>query len=208
MFYANHNTDPEQPHGLSPRYNDLSGDRADQIINCEGSGSDNTSIWLITWGPKTCSLLYPKGSQAGLQHKDLGEQTITDSNGLKHQAYVTNFTWDIGLSLIDPRYVIRVCNIDVSELTDDAATGTDLVRKMMAAFTARPTKAVSMSRAGMAKTFWYCNKTIFEYLWSQSREKSNVVLQQNMVEGEPVLTFAGAPIHVCDALVDTESAVT
>ena len=208
MFYANHQTDPEQPHGLSPRYNSTSGDRANQIVDAGGSGSDNASIWLITWGPRACSMIYPKGSQAGLQANDLGEQTITDSNGLKHQAYVTNFTWDVGLSLIDPRYVIRICNIDVSDLTTNASSGCDLYEKMISAWVKRPTKAISMGKAGMAKTIWYCNPTIMEYLWHQSRTPSNVMLRQDMAEGEPVLHFGGAPIHICDALVDTEDAVS
>ena len=208
MFYANHNTDPEQPHGLAPRYGSLTGSRASQIVNAGGSGDDNTSIWLVTWGPKTCSMIYPKGSKVGLQVRDLGESTITDSGGLKHQAYVTHFTWDIGLALVDPRYVIRICNIDVSDLQPDAASGADLVDYMISAWSARPTKAVSMVRAGMAKTFWYCNKTVFEYLWKQSRSPNNVALRQDMVEGEPIVSFGGAPIHICDALVSTEATVS
>ena len=208
LFYANHQTDPEQPHGLSPRYSDLTGDRANQIVDGGGSSSTNTSIWLITTGPKTCSLMFPKGSQAGLQLDDLGEDTITDSSGLKHQAYVTHFSWDVGLSLIDPRYVIRLCNIDVNTLTPDASSGTDLYEKMISAWVKRPTKAISMGKAGMSKTFWYCNPTIYEYLWQQSRTPANVMLRQDMAEGEPVMYFGGAPIHICDALVSTEDAIT
>jgi len=57
LFYSNSGTDSEKMHGLAPRYNSLATTHAyaDQIKNGSGSGSDNTSVWLITWGPKTCT---------------------------------------------------------------------------------------------------------------------------------------------------------
>jgi len=115
IFYSNSKTDPEKPHGLGPRYGALtSGAYDDYIINGGGSGSDNTSVWLITWGPKTCSLIYPKASTAGLSAQDLGQVTAVDSNGLMHEVYRTHFVWNLGLALMDFRYVVRICNIDVS----------------------------------------------------------------------------------------------
>ena len=79
LFYGNEGTDPEQFQGLSPRYNLTTGDYSSQIINASGAGSDNTSMWFVTWGPKTCTLIYPKGSKAGLSSEDMGKQLVTDS---------------------------------------------------------------------------------------------------------------------------------
>ena len=208
LFYGNQKTDPEQMHGLTPRFNSLvaTHEYASQIINAGGTGIDNTSVWLITWGPQTCSLIYPKGSKAGLTSEDLGKQLISDTSTppKMYQAYVSRFQWKLGLMLKDYRYVLRICNIDISELTDDAASGADLMRKMIAAYYARPT--VSLGK--MAKSFFYCNKTIAEYLHVQAMNKSNVNLTIDKPAGAPIVSFLGVPIHVCDNIILAEAAVT
>ena len=208
IFYGNSGTSPESMHGLTPRYNSLATthEYADQIINASGAGSDNTSIWLVTWGPQTCSLIYPKGSMAGLQIKDLGKVLVEDGETIPgmYEAYVTKFQWKLGLMLKDYRYVTRICNIDVSDLTDDAASGADIMRKMLAAMYTRPT----VDLGNMAKSFFYCNKTIAEYLHVQSQNKSNVQLTVDNPAGKPIVSFLGVPIHVCDNLDVDEDAVT
>jgi len=204
LIYGNAKTDPEKFHGLSPRYNSTTGDYSSQIIDAGGSGSDNTSIWIITWGPQTCTLMYPKGSQAGLVSQDMGEQLVTDSNGLMYTAYVTKFQWKIGLVLRDYRYVIRICNIDNSDLTADASAGADLLDKLVDAYYARPT----VDLGNMAKTFIYCNKTIAKFLHKQAQNKSNVNLTIDKPAGQPVVSFLDAPIHVCDAITVEEATVS
>ena len=106
LFYGDTGTDPEKFMGLGPRYNSLSAESGDNIIVGGGSGSDNTSIWLVCWGPNTCHGIYPKGSQAGLKHQDLGEVTLEDAASGKYQGYRTHYKWDIGMSLRDWRYVV------------------------------------------------------------------------------------------------------
>jgi hypothetical protein len=110
----------------------------------------------------------------------------------------------MGLSLIDYRYVIRICNIDVSDLTSTGATGADIIDSMIDAYYARPTAALGE----MGKTFFYCNKTVAKYLHKQAQNKSNVNLSVDMVGGKPIVSFLDAPIHVCDAIVSTEDAVS
>ncbi len=206
VFYSDQNATPEKMHGLSPRYNDLqtpSGASSTQIINGGSSTGDNTSIWLITWGPQTCSLMFPRGSQAGLQSEDLGKQLVRDSNNRLYEAWVTKFQWKLGLVLRDYRYVIRICNIDYSDLSDDASTGTDIMRKMLAAMYARPT----VDLGNMAKTFFYCNKAIAEYLHVQAQNKSNVQLSITNPAGNPIVNFLGIPIHICDNILNNEDAL-
>ena len=206
LFYGNQGTDPEQMHGLTPRYNSLA-TTAPYYTQTLAGGSvdaDNTSIWIITWGPNTCSLIFPKGSKAGLQSEDLGKQLVRDSNNLTYQAYVTKFQWKLGLCLRDYRYVIRICNIDNSLLTSDAATGIDLMDKILDAYYTRPT--VDLGK--MAKTFIYCNKTIAKFLHKQAQNKSNVNLTIDSPAGKPIVSFLDAPIRVCDNLTVAESLVT
>lgn len=204
VIYGNSKLNPEQPHGLAPRYNLTTGTTGSQIITGGGSGDDNTSVWLITWGPKTTTLIYPKGSTAGLKMQDLGERPWDDASGNPYQAYVTHFQWYLGLAVPDYRYNIRICNIDVSELTADGATGTDLMLKMVTAFYARPT----MSIGNMTRTYWYCNKTVAEYLHHQASNKSNVNLTIDNPAGMPIVSFLGAPVHVCDAITSAEATIS
>ena len=99
---------------------------------------------------------------------------------------------------------MRVANIDVTTLTEDAATGADLIRKCIAAYYKRPT----VDLGNLAKAFWYCNKTLAEFFHVQALNKFNVQLTLDMVDGKPVTHLCGAPVHICDALLNTEAAVT
>jgi len=205
LFYGNALTDPEKFHGLAPRYNSASspaGATSTQMIDAGGGTDDvETSIWLITWGPQTCTLMYPQGSRAGLVSEDLGRQLVTDSGGTNQfLAYVTRFQWKIGLVLRDYRFVLRICNIDTTGLTVDAASGADLMDKMGDAYWARPT----IDLGNLGRTFFYCNKTIGKYLHKQASNKSNVNLTIDMPAGKPIVSFLDVPIHICDNITSTE----
>ena len=121
--YGNASQDPTQFNGLTLRFNDLSADNADNIIDAGGTGSENASIWLVVWGQQTCFGIYPKGSQGGLQMQDLGEVTLENADGNygRMQAYRTHYRWDMGLAVPDWRYVVRICNIDRANLNSDAS---------------------------------------------------------------------------------------
>ena len=139
LFYGNTHEEPQKFMGLSPRYNALSGfDCAENVLDFGGRGNANTSIWLCGWGENTLHGIFPKGSQAGLQIKDLGEQTLLDDNGGHYQGYRSHFKWDCGLSLRDWRYAVRICNIDTASFADivngtTQNAGTSLIRLMIAA---------------------------------------------------------------------------
>ncbi len=204
ILYGNSGTEPEKPHGLAPRYNSLTTGTFSNVINAGGGGSDNTSIWLITWGPMTCTLIHPKGTPVGLQVQDLGERPWDDTNGNPYQAFVTHYVWNIGLALPDYRYVVRICNIDVSDLTADASSGADLMFRMVTAYYKRPTVTIG----NMTKVIWYFNKTVPEFLHHQVSNKSNVNLTLDNAGGEPVVSFLGAPVHVADAITSAEATIS
>ena len=44
-----------------------------------------------------------------------------------YEAMRTYFQWDVGLSVRDWRSVVRIANIDVSDLSKDASTGANLI---------------------------------------------------------------------------------
>lgn len=198
LIYGNEGTEPAAFTGLAPRYNSLSAENADNIISAGGSGSDNTSIWLIGWGDKKIHGIYPKNTKAGLSNRDLGEDTATDGNGGMMQVMRSHFTWDCGLAVTDWRYGGRICNIDVSSLTKDAASGADLVDLIVDLTERLP------SLDGAA---FYCNRTIRSYLRRQMINHKNVNLTFDTVSGKRVMAIAEVPVYRLDSLVNTEAAV-
>jgi len=201
LFYGNTAEDPEKFMGLAPRYNSLSAENASHVLSAGGSGSDNTSIWLVVWGQNTVHGIYPKGSMAGLHHKDLGEETLKDANGGLYQGYRTHYKWDCGLVLRDWRYVVRIANIDVSDLTKDAATGADLIDLMAQACELVPN--LNMGRAA-----FYCNRTISSFLRRQMANKNNVHLSLDEAAGKKVMAFDSVPVRRVDAILNSEAAVS
>lgn len=202
LFYGNTSVDPERFLGLSPRYADLSAANGQNILDGGGTGSDNTSIWLIGWSERTCHGIFPKGSMAGLQMRDLGEDTAVDSSGLMHQVFRTHFQWKCGLSLRDWRYAVRIANIDTSELVKDATAGADLVDLMVRAHE-------RIQSLDGVRPVWYCNRTISSFLRRQMTNKSSLAyVSEDKVAGKPVLNFAEIPVRRVDALTNAEAAVS
>lgn len=202
LIYGNTDTDPEEFLGLAHRYSELTGaDNSENIINGGGTGSDNTSIWLVLWGPVTVHGIYPKGSKAGLQMRDLGEVTLEDAAGGKYQGYRSHYQWKCGLSLRDWRYVVRIANIDVSDLTKDASAGADLIDLLQQAVEIPP-------NMNMGRAVFYCNKTIRSFLRRQITNKANVNLTLENYAGRKVVAFDGIPMQRCDAILSTEAALT
>lgn len=201
LFYGDTTVYPERFMGLAPRYNSLSAANGENIIAGGGSGSDNTSIWLINWSPETCHLFYPKGSMAGFRQKDLGEETLSDSAGGYYQGYRTHYKWDVGLTLRDWRYVVRIANIDVSDLTFNAATGAQLVDLLI--------QALEQVKGLKGRPVFYCNKTIRSFLRRQIVFSSdNVRLGMDEEYGKKVVTVDGIPVKKTDAILNTEATVS
>jgi len=212
MFYGNPGTDPKKFLGLAPRYSALSGaNSSTNVISAGGSGSDNASVYLVVWGDQTVYCPFPKGSKAGLTHEDLGEQTVYNSDGTRLQAFATRYQWKNGLVVKDWRYVVRICNIDVSDLaagtsTQAASASTALIKLMTKALYKIPN--MSMGRAA-----FYMNRTVHSGLSIAALDKSQSVLaiQEGLSQfgtAQSYLSFLGVPLRRVDALLTTEAAVS
>jgi hypothetical protein len=211
LFYGNPATDPKQYLGLAPRYSSLSATNAQNILSAGGSGSDNTSIFLVVWGDQTVYCPFPKGSKAGLIHEDLGEQTVYNSDGTRLQAYATRYQWKNGLVVKDWRYVVRICNIDVSDLVGQtgtqAATAATAVIKLMARSLYR------IPNMAMGRACFYMNRTVHSGLSVAALDKSQYVLKINeglSQFGMPYswLSFLGVPMRRVDAILNAEAVVS
>lgn len=210
MFYGNPATDPKQYLGLAPRYSSLSAGNSANILDAGGASTNNTSIFLVVWGDNTVFCPFPKGTKAGLVHQDLGEQTVYNADGTRMQAYATRYEWTNGLVVKDWRYVVRISNINVTDLitqanTQTAAAATNIIKLMARALYRIPN--MSMGRAA-----FYMNRTVHSGMALAALDKSQYVLkiEQGLTQfGQPNswLSFLGVPLRRTDALINTEARV-
>jgi hypothetical protein len=70
--YGNVTSSPAKFNGIMPRFSSLSAASGENIIDAGGTSTDNASILLINWSPRTVFFSYPKGTAAGIQRIDLG----------------------------------------------------------------------------------------------------------------------------------------
>jgi hypothetical protein len=89
-------------------------DRGERDRRRRHVGATNTSIWVWSGARTRWHGFFPKGKISGLQHRDLGEWTVYDANNNPYQAYRTHFKWELGLTVRDWRYAVRIANIDVT----------------------------------------------------------------------------------------------
>lgn len=210
IFYGNLNTNKAAFNGLSSRYSNISTDDTESgynVIDAGGTGATNTSAWLCTWGDYSLHMIYPKGSKVGLQRNHLGRKEVADEDGNEFMAYKSHYKWNLGLTLRDWRHVVRIANIDTSNLDTmvqngvSTPAGLKLVRQMQLAHEHRIKQNYRGNRV------WYVNRTVKAMLAIMAAEKANVNLTIETFEGKPVTNFYGTPVKVCDALLNTEERV-
>jgi hypothetical protein len=190
---------------LSVRYSSLSAANGQNIITGGGSSTDNSSIYLIAWGPQTVHGIFPKGSKAGLVHEDIGLETVETTAGVagsRMRAYREHFQWKCGIALRDWRYVVRIPNIDISNLVGKSSAA-DLIELMIKAIHRLPSLKVG-------KPVFYMNRSVFQMLDIFSRDDvlTGGGINYSNVAGEVQYSFRGIPVRVCDALVENEAVVS
>jgi len=217
IIYGNTATTPERFMGMSPRYSTVStatAQSANNVIDAGGTGSDNTSVWIVVWGANTIHGIFPKGKSTGLRHKDMGEWPLTDAAGGMYQGYRDHYKWELGLCVRDWRYAVRICNIDVSDLASGSAVALAnlLVRGLNRLPTTGGATSVNSSdtpsiSGAMGRPAIYCNRTIRTYLELQAMNKSNIWLGMKEFDGKTIPAFRGIPIRTVDAILNTEARV-
>ena len=182
LFYGNANVTPESFTGYSVRFGAISGAGNKQnVIDAGGTGSVNASIYLIVWGENS-TYGFPEGMKAGLLHDNLGEETVEVTAGIagsRMRAYRDRWQWKAGVALKDWRYVVRICNIDTTNLVG-ITNGADIYTLMIKAM-----HRVPDIKSG--KAAFYMNRTCFEYLDIQARNavQKGGRLKYDEVDGKP-----------------------
>jgi hypothetical protein len=209
LFYGNSGTAPEEFTGLAVRYSSLGAANGQNIINGLGAQSDNTSVWLCSWGANTMHGIFPKGSKAGLIHEDMGLVTVTGvaagaeagiGQGTRMRAYQDHWQWKLGIALRDWRYAVRIANIDTSNLVAESSAA-NLIKLMIKAIYRLPSTQ-------LGKPVFYMNRTVAEMLDIQ---RFNTLAASGMrsedIDGKQILSFRGIPIRINDALTNAEATV-
>lgn len=196
---------PEEPEGLEPRYATL----GDYCISGGGSGSDNRSIWLVTWGVNTCHLFFPKGSNAGIEAEDKGQVTISSAttaaaSTAQFEGYRTHYKHHFGLSLRDVRSVVRICNIDYS----DMIAGTD------PGFASLLIQAMNVVKGAPGRRVLYMAPSVKTWIDVARQDGGyqgnnlNMGLTMGQWGGAPVTEFWGVPLRAVDALEVNEATIS
>lgn len=224
LFYHDIVATPEKFKGLAARYNTIGGSGAgNQIVDAGGVGSDNTSVWFVTWSEWATHLIHPQNTPMGLIREDKGPQRVQDASGNPYFVLEELFRWHMGLSVRDWRYNVRIANIDISDLQ---AGTVDIYKFMRTAYyklhgrrLARVGNNVGKGQSSgdpavpIARTAIYMNRDVLEALdvaASNNRGGTTdnfVRLTRAEVDGKEVMSYRGIPIRESDALLNTEARV-
>lgn len=202
LLYGDNSKDAAKILGIMPRFSTgvkSKAENAINVINAGGTGDKLTSILLMVWGKNTMYCSYPKGLVGGLQHEDLGEVTLDDADGGHYQGYRSHYEWNVGFTMRDWRYCVRIANIDTEALTTDP-NSVDLRKYMIQALNLLP--SLNAGRAA-----FYCNRTVKTFFEQQLENRSNVWLTLDQAEGRSVARFRGIPIRRVDAMSNAEAKV-
>lgn len=215
IIYGDASVNPERFTGLAARYSSLAAGNGGNIIDAGGTGADNTSMWLVVWGENTVTGLYPKGSVAGLEHQDLGEYDAFDELNNRYRAYGDLWKWKAGVSVRDWRYVVRIANIDVSDLV--AQTGTQAPTAATALIKLIVRAQALIPNPGMGRAALYANRTVKSFLQVAALDRSQNALAiqpsanqyGNVTPGgvRNDLVVFGTPVRTVDRLLNTEARI-
>jgi hypothetical protein len=205
------NAPPEEFAGFSARYPSLSSAadiasgaaNASYVINNgNGTGTDNTSIWFVQWGPGKVYLITPRNSDGtGIKKEDKGlVLTAGDNVGTLQQnqlwAYITEFSWDVGLCIEDMRCVKRLANID-SVLGETNTLDEDNIIQIRNNF-----------KYTTGTIYMYCNEQVYTQLQILAKDKSNVQWTEDNPFGKRMMYFLDMPIRRCDGITNAEGVLT
>lgn len=217
LIYGNVNVNPERFTGLAPRYSSLSAGNGANIIDAGGTGSNNTSIWLVVWGENTCHGIYPKGSEAGLLHEDLGTIDAFDGSNNRYRAMAERWQWKAGISLRDWRYAVRIANINVTDLAAQSGTQASTAATAIIRLMLRATQLIPYM--GMGKPVFYANRTVKTALaqaalnvnsafvgWENAVNQLGSISPGSAGSGA-AMNFLKVPVRTVDRIVNTEARV-
>ena len=198
-FYGDEKVNPAKFTGLGAYYYSptlANCEAADYVIDAGGTGNSLTSIWLVVWGQNSIHGFFPQGTKAGFQYRDNGRVKCFDDDQGEFYGYESQYNWDLGLAVRDYRQAVRICNVDLSTITD-----TNMVNHLIDAH-----ERIFNLDGGKAAI--YCSRKVTTKIMQLAQNKANVNLGIDEFGGKKLAHFWGVPFRRCDALLTAESQLT
>jgi hypothetical protein len=221
LIYGNTVTNPAGFQGLSTFYNTINTNNAQNaanVFNGGGTGTSNTSIWMLGLGPNKIYCVYPEGSAAGLDFEDKGDiRPAYDSLGNQYEAYTAWFRQQIGLVPEDWRFGARVPNIDVTTAGLAGPNALDIFATLaevafafphLSSETSTITETDDPNGDGAVKPIILWNRTTAHWAQIQAMRNRNTLLQVDEYAGIAIPKWRGIPCMISDQILNTETALT
>lgn len=201
LFYGDEKNNPAGFTGLGAYYYsktaaDVPSIFKEQIIDAGGTGNNLTSIYFIGWGAQTVFGIYEEGSKAGFTYEDKGKQAVILDGGKKYYALESQYMWDMGLCIRDPRYIVRIANIDLSNRSSTQTLLTNLIEGYN-----------QIEDPDNCSLSICCNRKAMTLVDILAQDKNNVNLTIDTFGGKKITHFWGAPFRRCDGILNTESQI-
>jgi hypothetical protein len=221
MFYGNALANPASFTGLSLYYNTVNlanAANAANVFDGGGVGSNNASLWLVGWSPRSIYGVFPRGQKAGVELMPLTQELAYDSLGNGYRAKISWFRQVAGLCVEDWRWGARICNLDVTSAGLAGPNAYDIFANLSKLVKRLPKMARGMSgitdtdarneRGMTIRPAIYLNRELGGFCDVQSIRDRNVLLGPRDYAGEPVVSFRGIPMRNVDQLISNEARVT
>jgi len=206
VMYGNTELDPNTFNGLDIRHrlmgvNTVTAQGYTTIDAGGTTASSMTSAFLVEWGDRATTGIYPREATAGLVHRDLGEKTVYDADGKPFEAMVSLFQWKCGLTCRDFRGAGAVRNIYTPYLT----TGTAAQKLgIMSAILKAHDRMRHPERCVL-----YVSTEFYTGLKVYLMDKTNSYVTRETIEGGiPILRVDGMKVVRLDCMVNNESQFT
>lgn len=194
--------------GLIKRFNSLPTSAVDvtdpfyTVQSAGGAGADNRSIFVLGLGEMGVYGIYGKNGVGGFQWSLKPAQYVTAAGGGQIYVEPIDLSWEIGLCASNRRAVGRLCNIDFSDLTNDASAGANLVNELI--------HLINKTRVfedGLIPVM-IADNDVISYFEAQRVNKggNHYGLKEDL--GMALTTFKGIPFIRMDAMAANEALVS
>lgn len=209
VLYDNKAVNPDEAMGLIHRLDSTTGAAGSQIYKWStNSNSTNATLLLVGWGDDKVYMTFPKGSKGGIIARPQDKPLPVDDGqgtGSSYLAWITYWTWKLGICVKDKRYLAAVRNIDMSAVAEGTAATPDnsIIRAAIHALHL-------IKNPSGAKMVWYAPRLLHTYLHLQalSSVAHGAALTLENVAGAPVVKLCGFPVRIADQMTTTEGFIT
>lgn len=212
LFYSSTTSDPEEIHGLTPRYPATSGYTAsDYVMAGTNVGTNAYSIWLITWEPRKIYGIFPKGTRAGLERVDKGLIPVTDGQTPAGTLFMwlTQYVWRVGVAVEDYRYAVRFQwdPDDAGMAADDRELYIGVMDMLTTIYEVTPNTRFYMNRPTLMRLNSQLMSNENRPMQYVTMDRGRIIGDSSQMGGERVPEIFGIAIRVTDALV-AETAIS